>query len=214
MAVYHPGLILFRRVEGFFRDDEVAGRTDVPVGVGVSQGSESGPQAPWIEGYELSAYPGEVHADGVRAIIRTAMDSPQPVTLVCIGPMPNIREALRREPGIAARMKFVGMHGSIRRRHGGVEGAIAEYNVARDVPACRDVFAAPWIDGTITPLDTCGQVRLAGDLYANLKQCDEPLLQAVLANYRLWSAVHPEHDADRASSILFDTVAVHLAHST
>lgn len=42
------------------------------------------------------------------------MRSPQPVTLICIGPAPNIAAALKREPRIAQHARFVGMDGSVR----------------------------------------------------------------------------------------------------
>ncbi len=50
------------------------------------------------------------------ALIDTIMASPEPVTLLAIDPLPNIGEALRREPRIAERARFVGMHGSLRVR--------------------------------------------------------------------------------------------------
>ena len=120
-----------------------------------------------------------------------------------------------RELRIAERVRFVGMHGSIRRGYGGSEGAIAEYNVACDPQACREVFAAQW-DVTITPLDTCGIVRLAGEKYQAVRNCDDPLIQAVIENYQIWikNATWAQGlDLATESSILFDTVAVYLAFS-
>jgi inosine-uridine nucleoside N-ribohydrolase len=94
---------------------ETAGRTDVAVGVGLeSNAMGDGPQSPWIEGYRLRDYPGTVRRDGVQAIIDTIMQSDEPVTLIAVGPLPNIAEALKREPAIAQRARFVGMHGSVR----------------------------------------------------------------------------------------------------
>src|SRR5680860_421880 len=40
---------------------EVSERTDIPVGVGIRQTEETGPQLPWVDGYELSSYPGAIH---------------------------------------------------------------------------------------------------------------------------------------------------------
>ena len=46
---------------------QAAGRTDVPVGVGLAVNrTGDGPQAAWIADYKLSDYPGKVHSDGVR----------------------------------------------------------------------------------------------------------------------------------------------------
>jgi inosine-uridine nucleoside N-ribohydrolase len=191
---------------------EVGGRTDVPVGIGIPQPCDppTKGQALWVADYDLKSYPGTLLEDGVQAIIDTIMVSPDPVTLICIGPMPNIAEALRREPGIASRAHFVGMHGRIHRHHGGVEGAIAEWNVVCDVAACQQVFAAPWLSLTITPLDTCGVVQFKGERFSRARNTNDPLLAAVIENYRLWLGGTMKDE----SSILFDTVAVHLAYST
>lgn len=195
---------------------EVAARTDISVGVGLPHPSD-GPrerQKAWVADYDLARYPGTVRDDGVDAIIQTAMDSPEPVTLICIGPVPNIAAALDCEPGLADRCRFVGMLGSIRRSHEGQEGAIAEFNVLRNVTACRKVLAAPWQDAAIAPLDTCGLAQLTGDRYARLRDADDPLVRAVVDNYRIWAEASGYGEPDIASTTLFDTVAVHLAYSS
>ena len=197
---------------------EIAGRTDIPIGIGVRQ-KDDGPrqrQMPWVRDYELSRFPGTVHDGGVEAMIRTIRGSPEPVTLVAIGPLPNVAQALDRAPDIAGRSRFVGMLGSISKQHGSKPGAIAEFNVKLDIPACQKVFAAPW-EVTITPLDTCGCVRLDGARYRAVCDCTDPLAKAVIENYRIW--LNPSDRAawtgtETGSSILFDTVAVHLAFST
>jgi len=189
---------------------EVAGRPDVPVGIGMRQAEETGPPAPWVAGYELSSYPGIVHQDGVQAMIETLEASAQPVTLICIGPMPNIAEVLRKAPHVAESARFVGMHGSLRAHQDGGAGAVAEYNVRRDIRACRAVFNAPWLDRILAPLDTCGQVRLQGPRYAAVAKSRDPLARAVMESERFFR----NKSSDLESGILFDTVAVHLAYST
>ena len=190
---------------------EVAGRTDVPVAIGLRGGEKEGPQAPWVRDYDLSRYPGKVHEDGVQAIIDAILGSPKPVTLISIGPVPNIRAALEREPKIAERARFVGMHGSVRRGYGGKPTPDAEWNVRADPAACAKALGAPW-PVTITPLDTCGLVHLRGEKYAAVRDSRDPLVQALVENYRIWCGDHPER-AKEASSTLFDTVAVYLAGS-
>ncbi len=195
---------------------EVAGRTDVPVAVGIQEASD-GPrerQAAWVADYDLDQYPGTVHHNGVEALVDAL--AAEPLTLICIGPVPNIGRALEQAPGIAAKTRFVGMHGSVHRQHGGKEGAIAEYNVKKDARACQRVFAAPWRAARITPLDTCGIVRLTGEKYAQVHGCQTPLARALMENYRIWSGKcdWSKLDPAKESSILFDTVAVHLAYST
>ena len=193
---------------------ERAGRTNVPVGVGLDIAPHGdGRQAAWVKDYDLKSYPGKVRADGVQAIIDTIMNSPQPVTLICIGPMPNIAEALKREPRIAQHARFVGMQGSVRVGYGGAKQPQAEWNVKADPRACQQVFAAPW-DITITPLDTCGLVTLTGDRYRRVRDTTDRNVADLIANYRIWLANQPTLPADMAdkrSSTLFDPVAVYLA---
>jgi len=192
----------------------VAGRTDVPVGVGIKQDDEAGGQTPWVEGYDLASYPGPVHRDGVGALIDTIMTSAEPVTLLCIGPVPNIAAALEREPRIAERARFVGMHGSLRLGYDGKPEIAKEYNCTAFPEACQKVFTAPW-EMTITPLDTCGLVTLRGHKYQQILASKDPITQAVVENYRIWCDFG-ERDHEywkHQSSTLFDTVAAYLTFS-
>ncbi|HUC85076.1 MAG TPA: nucleoside hydrolase [Candidatus Acidoferrales bacterium] len=191
-----------------------AARGDVPIGLGLDLGPQGGGrQSAWVADYDLKSYPGKIHTDGVQAIIDTIMQSPQPVTLICIGPAPNIAAALQREPRIARHARFVGMDGSVRLGYGGVPRPCAEWNVKANPQAIQAVFAAPW-DITITPLDTCGLVQLTGDKYRRVRDSSAPRVADLIPNYRLWLAADPASPPDAAeqhSSTLFDTVAVYLA---
>ena len=192
---------------------ELTGRSDVPIGIGLGIADEPGQQSSWLGNYQLNDYPGEVHQDGVQAIIDTIKSSPEPVTLLCLGPVPNIAEALRRDPSIANNAHFIGMHGSIHKGYLGNETPAAEYNVRVDPASLQAVFAAPW-ECTITPLDTCGLVTLDGDNYRRLYESEDPWLKALMANYRAFLPgapfIDPNHDMSRVSTTLFDSVAVHL----
>jgi inosine-uridine nucleoside N-ribohydrolase len=187
---------------------EKAGRTDVDVGVGIQQNDKTAGQEPWVKDYDLAKYPGKVHKDGVGAMIDAIMKSPEPITVICICPMPNILEALKREPRIAQKARFVGMHGSVRKGYGGPKPD-AEWNVKAAPLACRAGLSAAW-DVTITPLDTCGRVQLKGEKYAAIRDSKDPLIQTLVENYRIWCGKEPQK-ADKESSTLFDTVAVYLA---
>jgi inosine-uridine nucleoside N-ribohydrolase len=193
---------------------QTTGHGQVPIGLGPdAEPRGEGGQAAWVRDYELSSYPGKVHADGIQALVDTVLHSAQPVTLICIGPMPNLAAALAREPRTAACARFVGMDGSVRLGYGGSKTVSAEWNVKAAVKPAQQVLSAPW-DITITPLDTCGLVTLDGERYRRLLQATNPVACAIIQNYRHWCASnkHPE-EAERHSSTLFDTVAVYLAIS-
>jgi inosine-uridine nucleoside N-ribohydrolase len=174
----------------------------------------------------MSSYPGKVHRDGVQAIVDTIMNSPSRVTLIAIGPLTNVAEALRREPRIAEKTDFIGMQGSIYRGYGS-DKPDAEYNVKQDVEASKRVFTAPW-SMTITPLDTCGRVSLDHDKYQKVLKNGSPIAVALIENYRTWykDSLRDRKDLDEAginrlvdeklgssSTTLFDTVAIYLAVS-
>lgn len=192
---------------------QIAGRADIPIGVGIpTADAPLPPQAPWAADYDLASYPGPVHADGVGALIDAIMNAPEPITLIAIGPLTNIAAALAREPRIAERCaRFIGMHGSLRRGYDGGPQPVAEWNVVSALQACQRVFAAPW-EITITPLDTCGLVRLRGEKYQAVRRCSDPLIQALMENYAVWADHHGQREAvAERSSVLFDTVAIYLA---
>lgn len=192
----------------------VADREDVPVGEGTGHG-ELAPnrrgQEAWLEGYEPDAYSGVYRTDGAQLMVDTINSSEETVTVLCIGPASTTAQALAMAPAIAAKARFVGMHGAVRFGYRGSTTPVPEYNVFIDVPAFRTVLDAPW-PITLTPLDTCGIVTLEDDEYALVRDAQTPLMRAVMANYRAWAKVlgRPEL-AERRSTTLFDTVAVYLA---
>ncbi|MHC4457923.1 MAG: nucleoside hydrolase [Planctomycetota bacterium] len=183
--------------------------------VSIEQRQDGGNQSDWVADYNLKSYPGKIYKDGVGALIDIINKSDEKITVIAIGPVPNLAEALRREPSIAENASFVGMHGSVYLGYDGSEKISAEYNVKMDVKACQKVFTAPW-DMVITPLDTCGLVHLRGDKYTRVRNSNEPLAKALVENYRLWSAKTKNEQVrtdEKASSTLFDTVAIYLAFS-
>lgn len=195
---------------------ETAGRADIPVGLGMATPQQDADrQHEWVKDYDLTKYPGKVRADGVQAIIDTIMESAQPVTVIAVGPVQNIAEALKREPRIAQRARFVGMHGSVRVGYNNDPKISPEYNVKVAPPACRAVFTAPW-DITITPVDTCDKLNLQDAKYQRVFTSADPIAKATIENYRLWATAGqqglPEVFPLR-STTLFDVVAVYLAFS-
>ncbi|HOD83831.1 MAG: Pyrimidine-specific ribonucleoside hydrolase RihB [Planctomycetes bacterium ADurb.Bin126] len=187
-----------------------AGRSDIPVGLGAGTQKGTAKQQEFIKDYDLSTYAGKVHTDGVQAMIDTIHASRQPITLIAIGPLNTVAAALEKDPAIAAKTHFVGMHGSVRKGYGGKDKIDAEWNVRAAPKEAQRVFSAPWKSMTITPLDTCGLIRLDGENFARLKASQDKIVQTLLENYRMWAG-KKSVDELKASSTLFDTVAVYLA---
>ena len=194
---------------------QIAGRSDVAIGIGkAGEPLKQRPQAAFVQDFALEDYSGKVHEDGVQILIDTVLRSDERVTIISIGPLTNIAEALRREPLIAHNARLIGMHGSVRKGYRGSGEPAAEYNVCCDVDAARVAFAADW-EVTITPLDTCGIVLLRDANYSAVRDGDDTVARCVIENYSMWlDALDADMDLlERRSTTLFDTVAIYLAFS-
>ena len=188
---------------------EASARSDIPVGIGKFTGPSTLPQTEWAKDYSIADYPGTVYEDGVQALVDMVMKSPRQIAIIAIGPTPNIREALSREPGIAGKARIVAMSGSVDVGYEGKSTPDAEYNVAEDPAATRAMYQAHW-DVLLAPLDTAGTLRLQGENYQKVLRSIKPEIRALIENYRIWArnvnwtAVNP----DIESSVLFDAQAV------
>lgn len=205
---------------------EVTGHGSVAVGLGpeLTDALANDPtwmtQSAWVKDYELDHYKGPVYQDGVKALVDTIMNSPEPVTLIAVGPPPTVAAALAMEPRIATRARLVGMYGSVRVGYDGSSKPTAEANVHAAIQSAKQVLSAPW-DITITPLDTCGLVTLEGLRYQRILKSKDPVASALIENYRLWCRSPKINSltkinsgsAERHSSVHYDTVAVYLALS-
>ncbi len=192
----------------------LGGRTDVALAIGADGHDDRAAQSDWIGDYQLKDYPKPVTTDGAQAMIDLIMASKERVTVISVGPATTVAEALRREPKIARKARFVGMFGSVRTGYGAGTKPEIEYNVKLDPKALQAVFAADW-SCTITPLDTCGLLVLDGALMQAVRQSRDPFAQACIRNSEAWlpSATWMPKDFDltRTSSTLFDAVAVVMA---
>ena len=198
----------------------IAGRTDVPVGIGISVDPElPKTHAGWLADYDVGDYEGDCLKDGVGALIDVIRSQDEPVTIVEIGPTRNLAAALERAHDITRTTRLVGMLGSLRIGYLGAPEPAREYNVVKDPASCQATLSAPW-DTVLVPLDSCGAVRLAGHHFEQLRASPDPLLRAVLENHFGWAEavkdwpIMKRMDPRRGSSILFDTVPVYLAFAS
>jgi len=192
---------------------EAVGAAHIPVAVGLPFEAGREMQAAWVEDYTLEQYPGEVSYDAA-ASIHQLLETEEELTLIAIGPLPNVADLVKRYPEDLARIRFIGMHGAVRKGYFGSETVSAEYNVKEHLDCAQVVFSSD-LDMTITPLDTCGLVRLKDEHYQEVAQIQNKSMSVVLDNYRIWlTAIGKNPDiADEKSSVLFDTVAIYLAYA-
>lgn len=195
---------------------EAAGRTDIPIALGVKGEGYAEFQAEWLGDFRLDTYAGAIFTDSIEAYRQVAAEHPN-LTVISIGPATNVAHLVSTAPELVPRFRFVGMHGSINLGYGGNPPPIPEANVKADAQALRTVLSAPWEDRLLTPLDTCGLVVLDGERYQRLRNAGSSAIRALFENYEIWARHVTWHagapdDVPHRSSTLFDTVAVYLAY--
>jgi len=95
--------------------------------------------------------------DGVQALLDALHASPQPLTVLAIGPLTNLATALMRDPGAAARIgEIVLMGGSTDR---GNHTPAAEFNIFAD-PEAADVVFNAGVPLRMFGLNLCRQVLI------------------------------------------------------
>jgi inosine-uridine nucleoside N-ribohydrolase len=196
---------------------EIANRTDIPLGIGPQISRRKGLLYDWVKDYNLSEYPGTIYENGIEAICDTIMESDKTITIIAIGPLGNIAQALIFNPKITQNARFVGMQGSINVGYAGKPSPAIEYNVFSDIQSCQEVFQATW-EKTITPLDTCGNIVLSGENFEQIMNCDNPVVASIKENLEIWIKKRTIFQTEllktqKETSILFDTVAIYMAFS-
>ena len=140
-------------------------------------------------------------------IVDTLAASPGEITLLTVGPVTNVGDALEIDPDVLKNAKrVVSMYGSIRSGYDGGD-AQREWNVLADAASSRLFDAGVQAGGTdvvYIPLDVTDHVRLDADRRLHLHMRGTPLTDAVTALYSLWR----NEERNQSMPRLFDAVAV------
>lgn len=140
----------------------LAGRTDVPLGVGAARPLVHPPagRAGHVHGTDglggrAEHLPGPVApvpGSGVALMARTLAGSDEPVTIASLGPLTDTAVLLAAHPELAERVeRIVVMGGAL--GGGNVTGAAAEFNVHADPEAAHRVLTQDAVPVTLVPLD-------------------------------------------------------------
>jgi purine nucleosidase len=162
-----------------------AGRTDIPVAVGrktPTPNNRVDHQFFWAE--DFSAYQ-PLSKPAADFIVDTVKKYPGEVTLLAVGPLQNVADALRKEPGLGKYVKrVVLMSGNVYHRAGN-KPPIAEWNVVTSTADAQVVYAAG-LPLTIVPLDSTTLVQLADEERERIAKHRSPVAIALESLYRLW----------------------------
>jgi pyrimidine-specific ribonucleoside hydrolase len=151
---------------------------DVPVGCGAATPlvGDNAPPAEWrttIETVDELGLPeggDPAEEDAVALFTSAIQDSPEPVTVLALGPLTNVGAALEATPALAENIEMVYVMGGAVDVEGSLvseENTVAEWNIYCDPRAARIVFesGAPV---TLVPLDATNEVPVTPEFVARL----------------------------------------------
>jgi inosine-uridine nucleoside N-ribohydrolase len=162
----------------------VVGRDNVPVAVGrqTPPPSQVDYQFAWAEDFTAKQ---PIATPAADFIVDTLRKHPGEITLIAVGPLQNVADALRKEPKLGQLAKrIVLMSGSIG-ANAWSPAPVAEWNVVRSTADAQLVYGAG-LSLTTVPLDSTTYVRLKPEERVRLQNAGTPLTRSLEALYRLW----------------------------
>src|SRR4051794_36793710 len=154
----------------------VGGRDDVPVAVGRKTSDAREFQFTWAEDFTAKTPVPQPAAD---FNVDTVRKHPGAITLVAVGPLQNVADALRKEPNLGKMLKrVVLMSGSIG-PSAWSSSAMPEWNVKEAAADAKVVYSAR-LPMTTVPLDSTTYVTLKEEERTALRTRDSAVTRALL----------------------------------
>ena len=177
----------------------VVGRQTAHV-VGETEGlAERPPQTLWADGFTKVK---PIRMSAADFIIQELRKYPHEVILFTVGPVPNMRDVIEKDPeALKLAKRIYSMFGSFYMGYERDAVPDAEWNVRADVESAK-MFAASGASITYAGLDVTTFVKLNADNRLKLLMRQSPLTDALCGLYSLWGNETPT---------LYDVVAVGMA---
>jgi pyrimidine-specific ribonucleoside hydrolase len=158
-----------------------------------------------LDGYEFGPPEVDLVAEhAVDLIIRTVRESPEPITLVPVGPLTNIAMALLRAPEIKDKISRIVLMGGA--AHFGNVTPAAEFNIYVDPEAAAVVFAAG-VPVTMVGLDATHQARIGATERERIRALGTPV-GTMVADLLGWYSRGSEERAGWEGAPVHDALAV------
>ena len=180
------------------------GRENIPVYAGrptrMDDKPGTAPQLIWGDGFEACQPQKEAAAD---FIIRTLKDHPHQVTIISVGPVTNLADAIKKDPAAWKLVREVySMFGSFYMGYNQKSVPNAEWNVFADIESAK-IFMTSGVPITLAGLDVTTMVKHSAERRMQYLLRGSPLTAAVCSLYSLWSLDTPGREPT-----LYDPVAV------
>lgn len=162
---------------------QTMGRREVPVHAGRVTNGQIGRQAEWAAGFRARALKAEPAVEFLRRAIERR---PGEVTLVAVGPLPNIADLIARYPETAKKLRrIVIMGGAVRHGYRIDSPPEPEWNIRSDVSAAQTVFSAG-IPLVMAGLEATAMLQLDPERQKRLFAYGAPATDALAALTALW----------------------------
>ncbi|MFH1741715.1 MAG: nucleoside hydrolase, partial [bacterium] len=146
-------------------------QTHIPVSVGRKTNDNESYQFSWAEDFN-DLQP--IDTPAAQFLVDAVKKYPKEVTVVAVGPLPNLRDAIEMGPDFEENVKeVILMSGNIYGSAWKKDGPIGEYNVRADVEAAQRVYGSN-VKLTIVPLDSTTLVRLSDEERKRVREYRSP----------------------------------------
>jgi inosine-uridine nucleoside N-ribohydrolase len=161
----------------------LTGRDNIPVFVGrKTEQKEYSHQFTWAEDFTAKRPDPKRAADFIAETVRR---NPGEVTVIAVGPLQNIADALRKDRELGKLVKRVVLMSGCVYGTADKQTPVAEWNVRSSVADAQLVYGAG-LPLTIVPLDSTTHVKLSDAERNRLQKHSSPLTFALEVLYRLW----------------------------
>lgn len=161
----------------------LTGRGEIPVAVGRKTSDGYFQQYTWAEDFAAKQPIAQPAAD---FIVEQVKKYPGEVTVLAVGPLQNLADALRKEPNLPKLVKrVVLMSGCVYGTANKPGLPIREWNVYQSTVDSQLVYGAG-LPLTIVPLDSTTHVKLSDEERKQVSDYRSPLTYALECLYRLW----------------------------
>lgn len=161
-------------------------------------------QMAWAAGFDKVK---PIKKNAVDFIIENLRKYPNEVILFTVGPVPNIRDVIEKDPeALKLAKKVISMFGSFRMGYATGSKPVAEWNVYGDVGSAK-IFVNSGADILFAGLDVTTFVKLNEEWRTRLLYRNSPLTDALCGLYTLWRFEGYAYP----NTTQFDGVAVGLA---
>jgi inosine-uridine nucleoside N-ribohydrolase len=161
----------------------ITGRGVIPVAVGRKTSDGYFQQYTWAEDFTAKKPIAQPAAD---FIVEQVRKYPGEVTILAVGPLQNLADALRKEPNLPKMVKrVVLMSGCVYGTADKPDTLIREWNVYQSTADSQLVYGAG-LPLTIVPLDSTTRVKLSDEERKQVSGYKSPLTYALECLYRLW----------------------------